>query len=354
MSPLLLEHVRRIPPAPTVGEQSAVGRPGSLATEVIDEMEDSGHEMEAGTFDHQPVMLGEVMAVLATAPSGPVLDATLGGGGHAAALLEMRPDATIIGMDRDERAIAAAADSLARFGDRVVLRHAAFGELRQVLLDLGTRELAGFIFDLGVSSPQLDSTERGFSYRGPGPLDMRMDRRQTRTAADVVNGYTESELADVLSMHSGERYARRIARALVAARPVGDTAELAELVRSAIPAPARRRGGHPAKRTFQAIRIEVNTELEQLPRALDEAIDRLVPGGRGVVLSYHSGEDRLVKDRFDTAMTGGCTCPPRLPCACGAIPRAVVARRRALRPTPEEVDVNPRASSARMRTVERA
>ena len=180
-----------------------------------------------------------------------------------------------------------------------------------------------------------------------------MDRRQELTAAAVVNEYDEAELARVLRWYADERHARRIARTVVAARPVTDTAQLAELVRDAIPAPARRRGGHPAKRTFQAIRIEVNGELDQLAGAIDEAIRRLVPSGRGAVLSYHSGEDRIVKHQFDRAATGGCSCPPRLPCACGAQPTVVMARRAGWTPGDDEATVNPRAVSARLRTVER-
>jgi 16S rRNA (cytosine1402-N4)-methyltransferase len=182
---------------------------------------------------------------------------------------------------------------------------------------------------------------------------MRMDRRQAMTAADVVNGYTESDLAAVLRTHGDERYARRIAAVLVASRPIADTLQLADLVREAIPAPARRRGGHPAKRTFQALRIEVNGELSQLPDALDVAIECLVPGGRGVVLAYHSGEDRIVKERFDQAATGGCTCPARLPCGCGALATARTLRRGARRPSEAEQVRNPRAASARLRVLER-
>jgi 16S rRNA (cytosine1402-N4)-methyltransferase len=213
--------------------------------------------------------------------------------------------------------------------------------------------VSGVLFDLGVSSPQLDRAERGFSYRGDGPLDMRMDQRQPTTAADVVNTYDERRLAQVLADFGDERYARRVARAIVAARPLHRTVQLAEVVREAIPAPARRRGGHPARRTFQALRIEVNHELDVLGPALDQAVDALVPGGRCVVLAYHSGEDRIVKDRFRTAATGGCTCPPGLPCACGARPTVRLLSRGARKPTPIEVARNHRAESARLRAVEK-
>ena len=298
---------------------------------------------------HLPVMVAEVVDVLRTVPPGPIVDATLGAGGHAAALLDALPEHTLIGLDRDDEALALAAQPLARFGDRVVLRRANFDELG----DLGLEAVSGVLFDLGVSSMQLDDPERGFSYRGDGPLDMRADRRQPTTAADVVNGYDEASLARVLARHGEERFARRIARAVVAARPLTTTGQLADVVRDAIPAPARRRGGHPAKRAFQAIRIEVNGELTTLGVTLDRAIDLLVPGGRCAVLAYHSGEDRIVKDRFVEAETGGCICPPQLPCACGAAPRVRLVWRGAHRPAPAELAANPRSESARLRAAEK-
>jgi 16S rRNA (cytosine1402-N4)-methyltransferase len=298
-------------------------------------------------------MLAQVLEVLGEAPGGVILDATLGGGGHAEAILEARRDIRIVGIDRDDHALAAAGSRLAPFVDRIQLERSAFVDLGSVLDGLGIDGLAGFLFDLGVSSPQLDHAQRGFSYREAGPLDMRMDRRQALTADQVVNGYDEAAFARLLVDNADERHARRIARAVVAQRPISDTARLAEIIRDAIPAPARRRGGHPAKRTFQAIRIEVNGELEQLADSLDEAIRRLVPGGRGAVLSYHSGEDRIVKRRFDLAATGGCTCPPRLPCGCGAVPLVVLARRAGRVPDDAEAATNPRAASARLRVLER-
>ena len=311
------------------------------------------HGGEPAGFHHRPVMVAQVLEVLGEAPGGVILDATLGGGGHAEAILEARRDIRIVGIDRDDHALAAAGSRLAPFGDRIQLERSAFVDLGSVLDGLGIDGLAGFLFDLGVSSPQLDHAQRGFSYREAGPLDMRMDRRQALTADRVVNGYDEAAFARLLVDNADERHARRIARAVVAQRPISDTARLAEIVRDAIPAPARRRGGHPAKRTFQAIRIEVNGELEQLADSLDEAIRRLVPGGRGAVLSYHSGEDRIVKRRFDLAATGGCTCPPRLPCGCGAVPLVVLARRAGRVPDDAEAATNPRAASARLRVLER-
>jgi 16S rRNA (cytosine1402-N4)-methyltransferase len=235
----------------------------------------------------------------------------------------------------------------------VTLRQIRFDALAATMEELDVDRLAGALFDLGVSSPQFDLAERGFSYRHEGPLDMRMDRRQTRTASDIVNGEDEESIARILRAYGDERYARRIARAIVAARPVRTTTELASVVRDSIPAPARRQGGHPARRTFQALRIAVNDELDALPVALDYVVDRLVPGGRCAVISYHSGEDRIVKQRFRNAATGGCTCPPGLPCTCGATPVVRELRPLKRRPSAAERAANPRADSAVLRAVER-
>jgi len=218
---------------------------------------------------------------------------------------------------------------------------------------LKIESLSGALFDLGVSSPQLDTADRGFSYRTDAPLDMRMDQSQQWSAGDVVNGYSGDQLARVLQQYGDERFARRIAAAIVAARPIETTTQLAEVVVSAIPAPARRTGGHPAKRTFQAIRIEVNGELEALPTALDAAIEHTQPGGRIAVLSYHSGEDRIVKDRFRAAETGGCECPPELPCVCDAVQTVRLVRGVPRTPSKAEQTDNRRAASARLRVVER-
>jgi 16S rRNA (cytosine1402-N4)-methyltransferase len=303
-------------------------------------------------FHHEPVMVDEIVDVFAPVPAGTLLDATLGGGGHAEAVLERCPQVSVLGVDRDEQALDAARRRLSRFGDRVTTVHSRFDRLGEVLADEGLEQLSGALFDLGVSSPQLDRAERGFSYRNDGPLDMRMDRTEGVTAADVVNGYAETELARIIREYGDERFASRIAKRIVAARPISTTAELAAIVTEAIPAATRRRGGHPAKRTFQALRIEVNSELAQLPAALDRAIDATVATGRVAVLTYHSGEDRLVKQRFATAATGDCTCPPGVPCVCGAV--AKVRRVRAPRtPSAEQAEGNPRARSARLRVVEK-
>lgn len=307
--------------------------------------------MSAAVFEHEPVMVDEIVDAFATVPAGCVLDATLGGGGHARALLESRADLSVLGVDRDAAAIEAARERLAGFGGRVMFSHVRFDELDRAMSDNGVSALAGALFDLGVSSHQFDAGERGFSYRTDAPLDMRMDRREGRSAHHLVNESTERELADLIRDFADERFAGRIARAICAARPIETTTELASVIASAIPAPARRRGGHPAKRTFQALRIAVNRELEILPAALDRAIANTLRGGRVAVLSYHSGEDRIVKERFRFHSTGGCSCPTDLPCVCGARP-AVKLVRTARKPSDAEQNRNPRSTSARLRVVE--
>jgi 16S rRNA (cytosine1402-N4)-methyltransferase len=304
------------------------------------------------SFEHRPVMLDEIVATFRAVPPGVVLDATLGGGGHSEAILDSREDLRVLGLDRDPAALAAASVRLDRFGDRLMTYRCRFDAIDDAMAAHSIDTLSGALFDLGVSSPQLDHPARGFSYRNEGPLDMRMDTDAPWSADDVVNGYTEAELGRVLKELGDERFAGRIARAIVAARPIESTTRLAEVVTSAIPAAARRTGGHPAKRTFQAIRIEVNGELDALPEALDRAIDALAPEGRIAVLSYHSGEDRIVKDRLRHAATGGCECPPELPCVCGAV-QTVRLVRAPKRPTEAEQASNRRATSARLRVAER-
>ena len=301
-------------------------------------------------FLHRPVMVDEVVALLADVPPGLAVDATLGGGGHAAAVLDAHPGLQLVGIDRDADALAAAAGALERFGDRVVaLHHARFDRLAELVAE----PVSAVLLDLGVSSPQFDRPERGFSYRVAGPVDMRMDRSQRRTAADVVNGSDEATLARLIAASGERRFAGRIARALVAGRPFETTTDLAEAVKGAIPAPARRTGGHPARRVFQALRIAVNDELDVLGPTVDAAVGALRPGGRVVVLAYHSGEDRIVKDRLLAAATGGCVCPPGLPCVCGATPLVRLLNRGARKPSPAEVAANPRSESARLRAAER-
>lgn len=307
-------------------------------------------------FEHRPVMVQEVVAALGPVPPGVVVDATLGAGGHARALLIAHPHLRLLGIDRDETALAAAAENLAEFGERVVaLEQARFDRINQIagIAEQAQLPITAVLFDLGVSSPQLDRPERGFSYRLDAPLDMRMDRSSGRTAADVVNSTTEHELARLIADSGERRFARRIARRIVERRPLTTTLELAEVVRDAIPAAARRTGGHPARRVFQAVRIVVNDELDVLAPALDAALGLLVPQGRCLVLAYHSGEDRIVKERFAHAATGGCVCPPTLPCVCGARPLVRLLTRGARKPSPAEVAENRRAESARLRACER-
>lgn len=305
------------------------------------------------SFVHTPVMVDEVVDLFAPVPAGLLVDATVGGGGHAEALLSAHQHLSLLGLDRDEDALAASSARLAPFGDRVTLRHTRFDHLTEAVHALGIDAVSGVLCDLGVSSPQLDRPERGFSYRSDAPLDMRMDRTQARTVADVVNHLPERELAALLRDAGGERFARPIARAIVAARPLERTDELAEVIRSAIPAPARRHGGDPARKSFQALRIEVNDELEILAGTLDQAIALLRPAGRAAVLAYHSGEDTIVKRTFRSAATGDCTCPPHLPCGCGARPTVRLLKQGAWKASAAEIAANRRSESVRLRAVEK-
>ncbi len=312
-------------------------------------------------FPHEPVMASEVVDLFGSVPPGLVVDATLGGGGHSAALLRAHAGLQVLGIDRDPVAVAAAVDELASFGDRAIVRRSRFDALAQVVREvqseLGTPPeemvLSGALFDLGVSSPQLDVAERGFSYRRDATLDMRMDPTSGRTAADVANEFDEEDLVALFAESGEVRFGRRIARAIIAARPLSTTGQLADVVKAAIPAATRRTGGHPARRVFQAIRIAVNEELDQLHGALDDALALLRPGGRCVVIAYHSGEDRLVKAAFTRAATDNCQCPPGLPCVCGADPQFRLVARGARRPTSGEVERNRRAEAARLRVIER-
>ena len=310
---------------------------------------------------HVPVLAGRVTALLAPAldAEGAVLvDATLGRAGHARALLEACPGLFLVGIDADVAAIEAAGELLAPYAERVTLVHARYDEIPAVVAALGAPGLArvmGLLFDLGVSSPQLDEPARGFAYAHDAPLDMRMDQTAERTAADVVNGYPPAELARILREYGEERFARRIADAVVRERaraPITSTQRLSAIVKDAIPAATRRTGGNPAKRTFQALRIEVNDELGTLRRALPAALDVLAVGGRVVVLAYHSLEDRIVKREL--VRRSADQTPPGLPVpAEAAAPRFRLLTRGAERPDSEEVTGNPRAASARLRAAER-
>jgi 16S rRNA (cytosine1402-N4)-methyltransferase len=307
---------------------------------------------------HVPVLLERVLELLQPALEGRpavVVDATLGLGGHAEALLQRFPQLRLIGLDRDPEALVRSAERLSPYGDRVRLVHAVYDEIAEVLDDEGLTSVDGVLFDLGVSSMQLDLADRGFAYSKDAPLDMRMDPTRGQTAGDVVNGYSGKELARVLREYGEERFASRIADAIVRQRakaPLTSSAALAELVRDAIPAATRRTGGNPAKRTFQALRIEVNAELEVLERAIPAALDALAVGGRIVVLAYHSLEDRIVK-RALTAATAS-TVPPDLPFVPeGAEPALRLLVRGSEEASPLEVEANPRAASVRLRAAVR-
>lgn len=307
-------------------------------------------------YRHVPVMLGEVLRELDPKPGDIVCDCTLGGAGHTVELARrVAPGGLSIGIDQDDMALAAATERFEREvpqGRHLFLK-GNFGDLDELLVKAEVPGVDCFLFDLGVSSPQLDIPERGFSYNEDAPLDMRMDPgKHTQTAAEVINTYDEADLARILSVYGDEKFAPRIAREIVRRRakePIETTLELVDAIKAAIPAAARRHGGHPARKTFQALRIEVNHELEVLERGLEAAIRWLNPGGRVCVISYHSLEDRIVKHLFGE-MSQGCTCPPDLPvCVCGHVPIIRVKTRKPLVASEEELERNPRARSAKTR-----
>ncbi len=312
--------------------------------------------MEKKNYGHQPVLLEECLAALDIKPGGTYLDGTLGRGGHSLAILRRMDTGRLIGIDRDRAAIEEAGERLAAFGERVRLVHGNFRDLGDILRDLGAGGLDGMLFDLGVSSPQLDEPRRGFSYMHDAPLDMRMDAAAALDAKQVVNQWSYEELRRVLYEYGEERYAPQIARAIVRWREdrcVETTGELVEIIRSAMPAQALREKQHPAKRSFQAIRIAVNGELEALPPMLAAAADGLAPGGRLAVITFHSLEDRIVKQTLRTLATG-CTCPPEFPvCVCGKKPKLKLITRKPVTAGPEELERNPRARSAKLRVAER-
>lgn len=308
-------------------------------------------------FWHVPIMLAEAVALLAPGRGGTFVDGTLGGGGHAAAVLEkLPPGGRLCGIDRDGEAIRAASERLARFGERFMPIRGNFFCMKELLQERGIREVNGILLDLGVSSYQLDAAERGFSYNADAPLDMRMDTAAGLSAYDVVNGYERDALARVIREYGEERYAGRIASAIVRERekkPLESTLGLVEVIRAAMPAAARREAQHPAKRTFQAIRIEVNGELAELDKALRNAHDLLAPGGVLAVITFHSLEDRIVKQTF-RSFENPCTCDPRAPiCTCGKRPTARVITKKPMVPSEAEVEENPRSRSAKLRAIEK-
>lgn len=309
-----------------------------------------------GEYRHVPVMLEEVIRELDPKPGEVVCDCTLGGAGHSVELARLvQPDGLSIGIDQDDMALAAATERFEREvpgADRRFLK-GNFGQLDELLVEAEVPGVDCFLFDIGVSSPQFDIPERGFSYHEDAPLDMRMDPgNNTQTAAEVINNYTEADLARVLRVYGDERFAARIARQVVRTRekaPILTTLQLVEVVKAAIPAAGRRHGGHPARKTFQALRIEVNHELDVLDQGLRAAVRWANPGGRICVISYHSLEDRVVKHVF-AELSQGCTCPPELPvCVCGHVPILEVRTRKPLVASDGEIERNPRSRSALMR-----
>lgn len=305
---------------------------------------------------HRPVLLEECIQALAIVPDGIYVDGTLGRAGHAREIAGRLAGGRLIGIDRDAQALTEAAERLRTFDGRVTLCHSDFREISQVLEGLNIPAVDGILLDLGVSSPQLDEAERGFSYRADAPLDMRMDRSGGVTARELVNTLDEEALARILFEYGEERYSRRIAGAIVRARqkkPVETTLELVELIRSAMPAAALREKQHPAKRSFQALRIAVNDELGALKQVLRDAVGCLRPGGRIAIITFHSLEDRLVKKSFRD-LANPCTCPPELPvCVCGKKPMLRLVYKKPILPTEAEIAENPRARSAKLRVAER-
>jgi 16S rRNA (cytosine1402-N4)-methyltransferase len=306
---------------------------------------------------HIPVMLQEALDLLKPSPGKVMVDATLGGGGHAAAILEkLLPGGKLIGFDWDRESLTEASERLKPYIDNFYPVKANFRDLHKVLEEIGVEGLDGILFDLGVSSHQLDSPKRGFAYRRNDPLDMRMDMHLNKTAEELLNTLNHGELAFLFRRYGEEKWAGRIASFIVQRRDreaITHSGQLVEIVRDAIPAAARRKGGHPAKRVFQALRIAVNDELENLQRGLNQGIDALRPGGRIAVIAYHSLEDRLVKETL-RQYSKGCACPKQFPvCRCGMVAKLKIITRKPLFPAKEEIEKNPRAKSARLRGAER-
>ena len=313
--------------------------------------------MEEINYGHKPVLLHECLDALAIRPDGVYLDGTLGRAGHSLEIVRrLTAGGRLIALDRDETAIEAAQRRLADYMDRVTLVHSNFSALDDVLREIGVRGVDGMLFDLGVSSPQLDDAARGFSYKQDAPLDMRMDQRQTQTAGDIVNGYEEKELYRIIRDYGEDKFAKNIAKHIVAARakaPIQTTGELTEIIRQSIPMKIQATGGHPAKRTFQAIRIELNRELDVLRESLDGMIDLLDDGGRICIITFHSLEDRIVKTIF-RKNENPCTCPPDFPvCVCGKKSKGKVITRKPILPSETEMEENPRSKSAKLRIFER-
>ena len=312
---------------------------------------------EDQSYGHKPVLLDECLEALAIRPDGIYLDGTLGRAGHSLEIARrLTEGGRLIGVDRDETALAAAEVRLAEFRDRVTLVHSNFSCIHQILDELGLEKIDGMLFDLGVSSPQLDDAERGFSYMNDAPLDMRMDRTAALTAREVVNFWSYEELRRILFEYGEERYAPVIAKNIVREReqaPIETTLQLTEIIKKAMPPAALREKQHPAKRSFQAIRIALNGELDELEPMMEAAADRLNPGGRLAVISFHSLEDRIIKKTMQRLATG-CTCPPEFPvCVCGKQPKMKLVTRKPVVSTAAELEYNPRARSAKLRVAEK-
>ena len=307
-------------------------------------------------FKHKSVLLEETIEGLDIKPDGIYVDGTLGGAGHAGEVCrKLSAKGRFIGIDQDQDAIIAASERLAPYKQATIIR-SNYCYMVNELKNLGIQKVNGIVLDLGVSSYQLDNEERGFTYRVDAPLDMRMDQRQSRTAADIVNGYDEKELYRIIRDYGEDKFAQNIAKHIVQARekkPIETTGELNDIIRAAIPAKMREKGGHPSKRTFQAIRIACNRELEVLENSLDAFIDRLAPGGRLCIITFHSLEDRIVKNAF-RRNENPCTCPPEFPvCVCGKVSKGKVITRKPILPSVEELEVNSRSKSAKLRVFEK-
>jgi len=311
---------------------------------------------QATEFHHVPIMLMPCMEALALQPDGIYVDATMGGAGHSSQIVQTLSTGQLIGFDRDPEAIAASRKRLSAYRDKVTFVNCNYADVKAALAELKIEQIHGALMDLGVSSHQLDEAQRGFSYMQDAPLDMRMNQQDSISAAHVVNSYTKDELETILLTYGEERWARRIAEFIVDARattPIQTTGQLVNIIKKAVPKDARRDGPHPAKRTFQAIRIEVNNELGGLPGAVHDFIDVLAPGGRLAIITFHSLEDRIVKNIFKEREKG-CTCPPTYPaCICGKKSAGRVITRKPVLPLETEIQENPRARSAKLRVFEK-
>ena len=312
--------------------------------------------MQTADFVHKPVLFDEVLESLRIKPDGIYVDGTTGGAGHSSGIAEKLVNGRLISFDRDADAIAVATERLARFGERSTIVHSNFSEIKSVLLSMGVERIDGLLLDLGVSSYQLDCAERGFSYMADAPLDMRMDKRDSVSAYDVVNGYSAAELKKILWEYGEEKFAPSIANAIVRARetkPIESTLELSDIIKGAMPASARNGAHHPAKRSFQAIRICVNGELSIIENTIRDAVSMMNNGGIISIITFHSLEDRIVKQTF-ADLAKGCTCPKSFPiCICGNKPSLEIVSRKPILPSDDELEVNPRSRSAKLRVAMR-